>query len=154
MPVLSHRVSSVPNPTQPFPDGLVVAGPRVAIQLEVPGALAKQLAAAGAPVPAPVTGYGLVDTGATRSAIDQSAVSRLSLQPVGVVTSGTAAGPSQHALYPLKVVLPQMTYTIEFGSVTGCNLSGMNLVMLIGRDVLRLGLFHYDGVSGAYALAI
>jgi predicted aspartyl protease len=132
----------------------VAAGPRAAVQLEVPPALAKQLAASGFPVPAPVTGTALIDTGATRSAIDRSVVARLGLNPIGLVTLGTAGGTSVQALYPLKLVLQQINSTVEFESVTGCDLGATDLVMLIGRDVLRLRTFTYDGVSGQYSLAM
>ena len=117
-------------------------------------ALAKQLTAAGTPVPAPVTGWALIDTGATRSAIDKQVVGKLGLNPVGLVLLGTAGGPSEQPLYPLKLVLQQLNYTIEFESVTGCDLHGTDLIMLIGRDVLRACLLVYDGVSGQYSLAI
>lgn len=81
-------------------------------------------------------------------------MTKLGLNPVGLVTLGTAGGPSQQALYPLKVALPQIGPTFEIESVTGCDLTGTGLVLLIGRDVLRLSLFSDDGVSGAYTLAI
>ena len=154
MPVLTHRISPVPNPTPFHPDGLVALGPRLAVQLEVPSALAKQLAATGARVPTPVTGTALIDTGATRSAIDRTVVTRLGLNPVGLVTLGTAAGPIPQALYPVRLIIQQMNFPAEFESVTGCDLSGTDLIMLIGRDVLRVSMSVYDGNSGQYSLAI
>lgn len=154
MPVLTHRITSVPNPPPFHPDGLVVTGPKVGVQLEVPTALAKQLGTTGQQVPAPVTGNALIDTGATRSAIDRSVVTSLGLNPVGIVTLGTAGGMSQQALYGLRLVIPSIKATVDFESVTGCDLSGTDLIMLIGRDVLRIALFVYDGVSGQYTIAI
>jgi len=154
VPVATVRISNVPNPTPAFPDGLFIAGSRIAVQLEVASVLAKQLAAEGKPIPQPVTGTALIDTGATRSAIDDRTVSKLGLSPVGLVKLGTAAGQKLQALYPLKLTLPQLARVIEFESVTGCDLSGTGFEMLIGRDVLRLGLFVYDGVSGSFSLAL
>jgi predicted aspartyl protease len=105
-------------------------------------------------VPAPVTGTALIDTGASRSAIDRTVVSALNLNPVGVVKLGTAGGPSQQPLFPLRLILQQIGFTAEFEAVTGCDLDGTDLIMLIGRDVLRVCLFVYDGNSGQYSLAL
>lgn len=47
-----------------------------------------------------------------------------------------------------------LRFTIEFESVTGCDLSNTGLLMWIGRDVLRQALFVYDGVSGEHSIAL
>lgn len=154
MPVLSYRLSSVPNPTPPFPEGLGVNGPRMSVQLEVSTALAKYLGAQNKPVPPPVAGQALIDTGATASAIDKAAVAKLGLKPIGLITLGTAGGPSRQPLYPLKVVLIPVGMAFEFESVTGCDLTGTGLLMLIGRDVLSRGLLVYEGTSGSYTFAV
>ena len=125
----------------------------MAVQIEVPLALAQQLAAAGQPAQASVTGLGLIDTGATISAVDASVISKLGVNPVGIANVGTASGPQQQYVYPIRIVLTQLGLAIDYSQVTGANLSGQNLVALLGRDFLQNILLIYDGPSGEFTIS-
>ena len=155
MPIYKSKVHSTSSPPPPAEPGrLVVSGPRVPVQVEVPTALAKRLADEGKPVPAPATGWGLIDTGATSSAVSAKVVENLGVSPVGVVKVGTAGGRREQATYPIKLVLSTIGLSIEYGQVTGAELEGMDIVVLIGRDFLSRVLFIYDGPSAEYTLAL
>ena len=145
-----HSQGQVPIPANP---GLLqAAGPMVGVQIEIPQALSQQLAGAGKPVPQPVTGMALIDTGATMSAVDASVVAALGVNPVGVVPVGTAGGPAAQPVYPIRLQLQGVGLVLDFSRVTGAPLKSMNLVALLGRDVLARMVLIYDGPSSEYTL--
>jgi hypothetical protein len=51
---------------------LTETGPLVAVEVGIPDALKQHLSGKGLPVPAPVAGFALVDTGASSTAVDNS----------------------------------------------------------------------------------
>jgi predicted aspartyl protease len=146
-----HSQGQVPIP--PNAALLQAAGPLVEVQIEVPDALAQQLKSAGAPIPAPVRGMALIDTGATMTAVDAGVFAALGVNPVGVVPVGTAGGPARHPVYPIKLQLQGIGLVLNFGRVTGAPLGGMNLVALLGRDVLARMILIYDGPTSEYTLS-
>ncbi len=159
MPVSTIRFAqgTVP-PTPPAPAALRLAGPVVPVQIEVPSLLAKHLASVQKPVPPPVTGLALVDTGATSTAVNESTASGLGVSPVGTATVGTAGGSHLQPVFPLKITLPQSQMSIEYEQVmgadlSGCQVMGQQLLLLIGRDVLERMILIYDGPGGQFTLA-
>jgi len=131
----------------------------VAIELRVPEQLEKLLLSENKPVPAPLTGPGLVDTGATFSMIDEGAVEHLCVSPVGVVTLGTAGGSKQSALYPVRLAIRtpppnEPLLRAEFAGITAGPLKDSGLLCLIGRDILSRGVLVYDGGGGHVSLSL
>lgn len=144
-----------------FPDGLRVAGPVLAVQIEIPSVLAAQLQQAGQVPPSPVTGIALIDTGASVSAVDEAALRQLTVQPTGIVTVGTAGGQQQQAVYPARFVFPGSGLpSFELSEVLGADLTGQtipgptpgSLVALFGRDILSRFVFIYNGLTGTFTL--
>ena len=80
------------GPSQPAPGMLVHCGPVIQVLVEVPPALAAALQTGNLPVPTPVHGLALIDTGATKSAVAETIAQSLGIQPSGIVNVGTAAG--------------------------------------------------------------
>ena len=83
----------------------------------------------------------------------------LRVSPIGVATSHTAAGAVPHSLYPAHFIFPAAKLEIDFASVVGVNLSGQmidgkQIIALIGRDVLSMGMFVYNGSTSSFSLAI
>jgi hypothetical protein len=74
-------------------------------------------------IPSPIAGIGLIDTGATRSCVDDVIMKQLGVHPIGIATSGTAAGPVNHSLYPAHFTFPAAKIEIDFASVVGVNLT-------------------------------
>jgi hypothetical protein len=141
------------------PTLLAQHGPIIDVAISIPQALAELYTKQNIPIPSPIAGIALVDTGATRSCAHGSIMRQLGVNPIGVATSGTAAGQVQHNLYPAHFTFPAANINIDFSSVVGVNLTGQNingkpLIALIGRDVLAMGIFVYNGHVGAFSIAI
>jgi len=140
------------------PHVLAQAGPLLHVEVSVPTALGRYLAERGQPIPAPVAGWALLDTGATRSCVDASVLQKLGLSPVGVVQTATAGGMVPQYLYPARLRFPAEGLDIEFASVIGVDLKGLRiadreLIVLIGRDVLAHCVLIYNGPGGFFTLA-
>lgn len=106
------------------PQILIQIGPLLGVEISIPTVLAGVLTAQKHPLPQPKTGYALIDTGATKSGVDESVIKALGIQPVGVGTTLTAGGPKQQSLYPAHFRFPGEGLEIDFSSVLGVNLHG------------------------------
>lgn len=142
-----------------FPAGLVAIGAALEVQIQVPKALADLLESQNQPIPPPVVGFALIDTGATRTCADQSSLTSLRINPMGLVTMGTAGGPMQCQLFPARLWFSSLSLGAEFDSIVGVNLQeqvvqGQPLIVLIGRDILSRGLLVYSGIGGFFTLAL
>ena len=159
MPIHNHFFRRPNQGQEPAPEGLLGAGPLLQVQVEVPQALAAYLSGQGQPIPAPQSGWALIDTGATRTCVDKDVLTKLGVKPTGTVKTGTAAGQVEQLLYPAKLNFPVAGFQIEFGSVIavdlrGQTIAGANVVVLVGRDVLARCLLVYNGSAGMFSLAM
>ena len=135
-------------------------GPIIQIQIEVPSALAESLRLANQPIPNPVDGLALIDTGATITSIHAAILTGLGINPVGVANVGTAGGPQQQFTYPARFSFPGTPLPgFELAQVIGCDLTGQTvlnqrpLIGLIGRDVLSNAVLVYNGSAGMFSLS-
>lgn len=143
---------------QPLPSALGNVGPILPVEITIPAALSRFLAAQNQQIPPPVSGIALIDTGATRSCAEQGIMTQLGVNPIGRVRLGTARGRSMHYLYPAKFRFPQIRFEVEYSSVVGVDLRGQGvgnqpIIALIGRDLLSRCVFIYHGTQGSYSLA-
>lgn len=141
-----------------FPSGLKQNGPVVELEVAVPSSLAEYLTKEKLPVPQPVKGLALFDTGATISAVDSQVLDQLGVKPIGVVTVLIAGGPQNQNCYPARFIFRQPELFFEFGFVLGANLKkqsvmGRDLIALIGRDLLARTVFVYDGINAICTVA-
>ncbi len=155
MPVHNRFFLSQGN--QINPAVLVQAGPLLQVEVSIPSALAQFLTAQNQSIPAPVTGWALIDTGATRSCVDSKAITNLGVNPIGVTTTGTAGGRVQQHLYPARFRFPGEALELEFSSVIGVDLSGQSIagrdiIVLLCRDVLSRCVLIYNGPGGFFTL--
>jgi predicted aspartyl protease len=133
-------------------------GPLVDIQVGVSEEREDALLKAGLPVPNPVQIRALIDTGASCTCIDPSALQSLGLTPTGSTpihtpsTGGTAQNADQ---YDVSVILlhPNLQLTIPTVAIIEAELSIQGIQALIGRDVLQGCLLIYDGQAGIFTLA-
>ena len=159
MPVLNrfYLMPNAPAGTPNFHFGpLFALGPRLPIEIHVPTALAKHLSQNGQPVPAPLSGWALIDTGASVTCVDANAIQSLGVQPVGVVNVGTpsTAGTPQNQ-YPVRLVFPGSPLPgLETMHAIGSVLQPQKLLALIGRDALASLVLVYNGPGGFITLAI
>lgn len=135
------------------PAGLQQNGPVIELQVAVPSALEQLLVRQSKPVPQPVRGRALIDTGATMSSVDDVVIRSLGVSPISLINTGTAGGPQLQSMYPARFVLG-VGWVFEFSRVTGSNLAGTGLIALIGRDVLSRAILVYNGSMGVFSLAI
>lgn len=144
-------------------------GPLLQVNVHVPTALATILTSNGQTVPAPITGFALIDTGATNTCVDDSVIQRLGVSTIGVSTALTAAGPTPQNMYPARLEFPGESLDVEFNSVAGVNLQGqlvpilapgtqarqqVPIIVLVGRDVLARCVLTYNGVGGFISLHV
>lgn len=130
----------------------VLIGPSIHLQ--------HAMIAAGVPVPPPVNGVFLVDTGASLTAVDAAIIIPLGLNPTGAVmihtplTAGNAVSMPQ---FDLMVYVPgaanSQGWLIESIPVMASSFAGQDIDGLIGRDIIDRGLLVYNGHAGHFTLA-
>ena len=164
MPV-HNRIAAIPKTDGKgfidFRGALVVQGPIVPVQIEIPDALAQQLQKQGSPVPAPVLGVALIDTGAGISGIDTSVIQQLQVQPVGQVLVAGVTGAKLRSKYPARFAFPGTNLPqLDFDELVESELANQTvegssgpLVALIGRDILHHFVLIYNGPAGQFTLA-
>ncbi|MHB8319932.1 MAG: hypothetical protein ACYDEP_12015 [Acidimicrobiales bacterium] len=128
-------------------------GPQVNVQVGLRLAAIQALQVAGATPPSPTSGIGLIDTGASGTAVRRGLSSTLGLHPVGstlVLTPTTGPTPVTCPLYAVNLMLPNGWIEIM---VIETAMDGQKIDVLIGRDVLGHGLFIYQGHSSQFTLS-
>jgi hypothetical protein len=163
MPILHYQLNGAAN----GPDGKPVAippiqvlgmrGPVVQVSVSVPAEIAEQLAKASKPCPNPISGFGLIDTGASTSCIDDEAAMQLQLPVVNVVKMASAShAATDRNVYPISfdIVGFGAKITVNSPRVTGAELKVQGLLLLIGRDLLANTCLFYNGPAGQFTLTI
>lgn len=135
--------------------GLQRGGPRVLITLSPLEAQLKVFTDRGENPPTPVTGWALIDTGASSTCIDRHAAERagLALVDSGPMTSAT----HDKEIVPIfagRLTVEGIPQTINARRAFGANLHPQGLIALIGRDVLAVCVFIYNGLDGSFSLSI
>ena len=116
------------------------------------------LQAAKQPAPAAQQIRALLDTGASASCLDISVITALGLQPTGstsIVTPSTGNTPHTVNVYDVSILVPApmlraegVTPPLIFNTVAvaGCELlQSQGFHALIGRDILSVCMFYYNG---------
>lgn len=161
MPILHTQLSgkaNLPNGQAiTIPPGVALAqrGPVAQVAIGLSKAVANQWALQGLSLPNLVSGLALFDTGASVTCIDDAAAKQLNLPVVNVVTIASAShAATQQNVYPVSVEFVGATILIENVLAVGAPLNAQGLIALIGRDVLRAGTLHYNGIVGEFTLAV
>jgi predicted aspartyl protease len=147
------------------PDGKAIAfppqfalsarGPVLQVSVTVEQTVAKNLVQRGIPIPSPITGWGLIDTGASITCIDEEAAQKLQLPAVDVVTMASASqASSQRSVYPIQIEVIGFPIRLQALRAVGAALKAQDLLLLIGRDVLQMCTLFYNGISGEITLSI
>jgi hypothetical protein len=118
------------------------------------------LIAANQQVPNPVPIRGLLDTGASGTAVDPSVLTTLGLTPTGstlVNTPTTGATPQPVDLYDVGFVIPgpaggSHLFSQTLPVMASELLAAQGFHALIGRDILSQCVFVYNG-SGFFTLS-
>lgn len=119
------------------------------------------LVAAGKAVPAVVPiASALIDTGASCTCIDRSAIATLGLPPTGVAnlhTPSTGAMPHNTPQYDVQLIIPGPTpghppLVFPTVPIIESDFSAQGIQALIGRDILQHCVLAYVG-AGFFTLA-
>jgi len=112
---------------------------------------------AGRPFASPMAVLGILDTGASCSALDSRIVRLMSLQHRGVAeihTPSTGAGVVHKGVYDATLALGETTGRPISATVPviECEFASRGFLALIGRDLLNLCILTYDGPTGRFQL--
>ena len=130
-------------------------GPVIQVSVSVEQTIAQQLLQSGSAVPPPVTGYALIDTGASMTCIDDVAAQELRLPVIDVARMASASHHSTDCnVYPIHIDVPGINIKIGVPRAMGAALKSQDLLLLIGRDVLQHGTLFYNGMSGQITFSI
>ena len=161
MPILHIQLKAQAKTPQgrviQVPPALVLLrqGPCVQVTVGLGQSIAKELLRQGKPLPKPVSGIALIDTGATSTCIDDAAARQLQLPVVNVVNVASASHPStEQNVYPIQIEVIGLPISIEAPNAIGAALASQELLALIGRDVLQYCALFYNGITGEITLSI
>jgi len=141
----------MPSFTAQVPN-LQAIGPVVEIKLAVGKILEDILQQKNQNIPPPVTAMALIDTGASGTVVREDIPSKLNLHPIGTTLITTPSSQNVKCFEYLMRILFQNNVVIET-PVIATPLQGQNIQCLIGRDVLRHGVFIYTGYVNSFTLS-
>lgn len=157
------------------PAVLAATGPLLAGSWEVPVTLAQRFQAAGRPVPPPVRGFLLLDTGASGPCIASDVAQELGLKAVGLRKTRGSSGTHDSEVFEATMVValptpsgltltirgqnfatgvPDMDGVIDQSTFSTNDPSPKRLIGLIGRDFLRFATLVYRGSTGVVEITI
>lgn len=149
-------------------DVLAGVGPILPACWRLPKALVGELETRGRPVPRPYEGVVLADTGCNHTCMSQKAADALELKPTRFAKSYGASGEQQNPVYIVgldilmldrRQQMQRLHLAFEVRGISNLekqpHLSSMTnfgkpveLIGLLGRDLLRYAWMHYDGRKG------
>ena len=134
------------------PDGLAREGPWLAVEVSVPSALAEQIIGQQEQPPAPIPGRALMDTGASRTCIDEQVCQGLGISTTDTVLLQTAGGEASCSCYPVRLEFPGTEYGPFEIDAVGVDLAEAGCILLLGRDLLSSAKLVYNGLMGRVEL--
>lgn len=161
MPILNSRLQAESRDA----DGNIISvspelalqqlGPRLQLTLAPLDEHVKVIAGKGEAIPQPVSGFALIDTGASITCIDRGAAEQAEL---AVVDSGPITSATHEAevvpIYAGKLDIAGLATNLTTHRAYGANLASQGLIALIGRDVLKNCVLVYNGLDGSFSLSL
>ena len=139
-------------------DAMHTLGPRVPVHIALSQRHAQVCAERGTPPPPTVSGLALIDTGASMSCIDINAAEEAELPIVGeaqMSSTTTAQGGVTVPVYEAQMVIPiNNVFVFDLQQALGASLHDQGIAALIGRDILKAGVFVFNGSAGSCSLSI
>ena len=153
---------SIHNEMLGDPKLLETLGAYLPVEIHVIPQAAKGLTQQGQPVPSPVSGVALIDTGATQTLVHEPTVQLLRIDPVG---KRGVVGPNGHRskcnVYPVMLRFPvQKEWTVTVSHAIGgqpgqiLTKPPQDLLVLLGRDFLASCILIWNGKGGSWSLAL
>lgn len=139
------------------PEFLTSTGAKLDVEIFLPEVLASQYTKNGIPLPAPITGKALIDTGASISAVDVNMINQqFQLPAMGVSEMVTPLGHKEDRnVYPISFSFPGTDLPkVPLIAAVGCDLIQQNIVALLGRDILSKFILIYNGPGATISLSV
>ncbi|OGY22816.1 MAG: hypothetical protein A2172_01635 [Candidatus Woykebacteria bacterium RBG_13_40_15] len=142
------------------PQVLQKFGPVVPVEVGVPNSLAQVYSKEGKTIPSPKSGWGLIDTGATRTCVDDGVIRSLGVNPIDRTTINGSNGPHEVNVFPALLRFPAIAnFQIEFSAALGVNIRAQEvkdqpIIALLGRDILSKCVLIYNGTLGTFTLSL
>jgi hypothetical protein len=139
---------------------LEALGPIIPVKVAVPKAMQEFLATNGKDIPSAIRGMALIDTGAFATAVDIAVFERLGILPIDRIQTNTPHGDGISDVYPASITFPALRLTdLQMERVIGCKLQwpgekDSDVLMLLGRDLLKHFLMVYNGVHSDVTLSL
>lgn len=102
--------------------------------------------------PPVVSGYAQIDTGASATCFDRSAAERAGLEIFSSKTVTSATGTEKVSIYAGRLEIAGFT-SIVTRAALGMELDSLDLIALIGRDVLANCILVYNGPENSFSLS-
>lgn len=135
------------------PGNLYKLGPVMPCEVRLHARFAEALVNAGKDVPPGVHGEILIDTGATHTCVERTVLEALGIAPVAQCEVFTPQGKDEQGLYPCGLAFPGTPLPSRPELfVIGSDLKRQGILALMGRDLLSLGVFVYNGTAGHWTL--
>lgn len=139
---------------------LEASGPIIPVRVSVPKAMQDFLASSGKDIPPTIRGMALIDTGAFATAVDIAVFERLGILPIDKIKTSTPHGDGVSDVYPARITFPAIGLDdLQMERVIGCKLQwpgekDSDVLMLLGRDLLKNFLMIYNGVHSDVTLSL
>jgi hypothetical protein len=134
-------------------DFLFSDGPLIEVAISAPVPLLSYLRENNLPAFGSVSGMAMIDTGASVSEVDEDVMNDLGIPFVKTILTETIHGTAETRCYNASASFPGIEVedvSLNFvagGSVRTSTLSGGDVIMLVGRDLLRRFTVTYDGTN-------
>ncbi len=128
-------------------------GPTVEVELAVP--VVPQVGGVSITASGPtIGGHALIDTGAFGTVIDDATAKKLGLIATGTSQSrGVFGDPQTVAEYAVAWKLASSSRYDTIAVTEAPLIANMNIIMIIGRNILANCVLTYNGVMGTFTLA-
>ena len=142
---------------------LAETGAVLQVTIGIPPALEQYCLKNSIPIPAPIAGHALIDTGASASAVHEQIFTDFGVQPIDHIPMSTPHSRDKLSfVYPAKIQFPGLNLSsdalLSTMRVVGCELKwttydNREIIMLMGRDLLKFFLMVYNGVQSDVTLS-
>jgi hypothetical protein len=131
-------------------------GPKLQVTLTISRENEEKNISEGKPIPAAISLTALIDTGGSNCVVRKDIPERLGLKPNNIVKVATAQSrDNQCYTYWMRLTIKMDDGTFIYtGSFTAMKLEEPDVSILIGRDLLKNGIFTYAGNANRYTLLL
>ena len=140
-------------------DFLYYDGPITEVSISAPVPLISYLRDSQLPAYAVISGLAIIDTGASVSVLDENVMLGLEIPFLDTIWTDTIHGTAETKRYNASVSFPGLQLAdvplnyVPGGNVRASTNFGGDVIMLLGRDLLRRFTMTYDGPNSKVKIA-